>query len=128
MYDNISDIKILPISKNNLDNLSECPICGSNVVIFSPKCNKCGNDLEWREEEISVPEVPIVAKKAAPEKYLKGHTLQIYNYIKNNEGNDINTISQYFSKKTNYISSYLRNMIKYGLIVKDNDKWYLKER
>lgn len=36
--------------EDNFDSLSKCPVCGSDVVMFSPECHGCGIVLKWKEE------------------------------------------------------------------------------
>lgn len=37
-------------SEDDFNSLSKCPVCGSDVVMFSPECHACRTVLKWKEE------------------------------------------------------------------------------
>ena len=60
-----------------------------------------------------------------PRKAISGFTVDIYEFIKHNQGLTAVDIGQYFNRKNDNIRRYLHNLKNYGYLTNYNGKWYL---
>ncbi len=60
-----------------------------------------------------------------PKKIISGFTVELYKFVKNNEGITAGAISQHFGKKNDIIRPYLHRLKDYGYLINDNGRWYI---
>ena len=60
-----------------------------------------------------------------PRKAISGFTVDIYEFIKHNQGLTAVDIGQHFNRKNNSIRPYLHRLKNYGYLTNYNGKWYL---
>ncbi|HHT9139082.1 MAG TPA: tyrosine-type recombinase/integrase [Candidatus Wunengus sp. YC60] len=68
-----------------------------------------------------VTEIPGKARKR--KKIIGGFTVELYEFVKNNEGLTAEAISQRLGKKNNLIRPYLHRLKDYGYLINDNGYW-----
>jgi integrase/recombinase XerD len=68
-----------------------------------------------------VTEIP---NKARRPKIIGGFTVELYEFVKNNEGRTTSEISRHFNKANDFMRPYLHRLKNYGYLINDNGKWY----
>ena len=114
--------------KENLESVKETPIDSVNETFVNVKetsIESVKETLKSVKENSPDSENEIQRVGGRPRNTISGFTVDIYEFIKHNEGLTAVDIGQYFNRKNDNIRRYLHNLKNYGYLTNYNGKWYL---
>ena len=108
-------VKETPIDSviENLDTVAKTPI--DSVKETSHSVKETFPDSENEIQRVG----------GRPRNTISGFTVDIYEYIRHNQGLTAVDIGQHFNRKNNSIRPYLHNLKDYGYLTNYKGKWYL---
>ncbi len=110
------------IQKNYLDRYVLAP---KGCLMLGSTDNQATEDITAVTETTpNNPTVTEIPHKARRPQIIGGFTVDLYEFVKNNEGRTAVEIGQHFGKANDFVRPYLHRLKNYGYLINNNDKWY----